>query len=87
MKEIEFEVILFRLVVMGFNYTQTAKTLGMSYKGFSSKVKQIKKLMPERYEESFLKSCTEKFRPEIECHIWRGMPSNEERVKYLDTRF
>lgn len=87
MKEIEFEVILFRLVVMGFNYTQTAKTLGMSYKGLSLKIKQIKKLMPDKYEEAFLKSCTEKFRPEIEDHIWKGMPTNDERVKYLDTRF
>jgi len=82
LEEIEFEVILHRLAALGFNYTKTSKSLGISYRGFSNKLKKIKKLFPDRFNMMFEKSELVKYTPED--HIWKGMPSNEERLKYLD---
>lgn len=79
--EIETLVILHRLKELGFNYTKTAKSLGISYRGFSIKLKKIKKTHPDDFEESFLKRA-ESRKPEE--YIWKGMPTNEERIKYLD---
>lgn len=82
LKEIETEVILFRLIELGFNYTKTAKSLGISYRGFSYKIKRIKKLYPERFVMIYERN--EIVQKTKEENIWRGMPTNEERLKYLD---
>lgn len=86
MKEIELEVILHRLKYFNVNYTKTAKSLGVSSRGLRVKIKTIREEMPDRYAALFEKTNVEQYQ-ESEDFIWRGMATNEERLRYLDNRF